>query len=48
MFICGNNEFSQLDKYSNNRNSNGKRIIKPPVEFHVDPSTISSFSTSLN
>lgn len=43
MFVCGKNQFFQLNK---TQNSNAKQYINPPIKFHINPSLISSFSTN--
>ena len=44
MFSCGINKFSQIDKKSNNKNYSGDPIVSPPVKFHSDTTSFSSFS----
>ena len=45
MKVCGWNKYTQLDCVSNN-NSNGDSFINPARNFHVDHSTLLSFSTN--
>lgn len=45
MKTSGLNNYSQLDKNSNNKNSDDISIINPPIIFHIDHSFILSFST---
>lgn len=44
MYVCGANNCNQLDKNSNEENLIGP-IINPHIKFHIDPSSMLSFST---
>ena len=45
MLVCGDNTNNQLDTKSNEESLGGRPIINPHIKFHIDPSSMLSFST---
>lgn len=46
--LCGSNEFSQLGESSTNTNPKSYPIISPPINSHIEVSTLLSLSTYSN